>query len=244
MSHSITICQLYPKHMSMYGDWGNTLVLRRRAEAMGVEVTIIDHDLAEPADLAQADLLVGGGGEDSGQLHVHEDLSSHGEVLRGLAADGVPMLLVCGMYQLFGTSVEASNGQVLSGLGIFDAETRTAAERLIGNIAVETEEFGTILGYENHQGRTTLGTGTQAFGKAPKGYGNNGEDGTEGARAVNVFGTYLHGSLLPKNPRFADFLLDTALTRKYQDWQPVVVEDAALAKLTENARRVAGGRPR
>lgn len=244
MSHSITICQLYPKHMNMYGDWGNTLVLQRRAEAMGVEVNIVDHDLGDPADLEKADLLVGGGGEDSGQLHIHDDLLGQGKILSELAADGVPMLVVCGMYQLFGASVEASNGQVLQGLGVFDAVTTSAPERLIGNISVETDEFGTLLGYENHQGRTTLGVQTQALGKALKGCGNNGEDGTEGARAYNVFGTYLHGSLLPKNPKFADFLLDTALTRKYADWQPVVVADQELIELTEQARKVASSRPR
>lgn len=244
MSHSITICQLYPKHMNMYGDWGNTLVLQRRAEAMGVHVTIVDHDLGNPAELATADLIVGGGGEDSGQLHVHRDLLGHGDILRQLAADGVPMLLVCGMYQLFGQSVELNNGRTLQGLGIFDAVTVSADERLIGNIAVDSSNFGTLLGYENHLGRTSLGAGGVALGKTAKGCGNNGEDGTEGAQANNVFGTYLHGSLLPKNPKLADFLLDAALTRKYEDWQPVVVEDQELIELTEQARKVASGRPR
>ncbi|MFC0581588.1 type 1 glutamine amidotransferase [Micrococcoides hystricis] len=244
MSTSLTICQLYPQHLNMYGDWGNTLVLKRRAEAMGVNVTIIDHDLGSPADLSTADLIVGGGGQDSGQLQVHDDLLSQASTLRNLAEDGVPMLMVCGMYQLFGQSFEASSGEVLPGIGIFDAVSTNGKDRLIGNIAVETEDFGTIYGYENHVGRTTLRSGTVPLGKTSKGCGNNGEDGTEGARNHHVFGTYLHGSLLPKNPKFADYLIDTALTRTNKDWEPVVVEDEELIELTENARRVAAGRPR
>lgn len=244
MTPTLSICQLYPADMNMYGDWGNVLTLARRAEAQGLNVEIREHNIGDATDFASVDLIVGGGGQDSAQLKAHADLVKQATALKQLAEAGLPMLVVHGMYQLFGKQVETTSGEIVQGIGIFDAVTTLAKERLLGNITVDTPDFGKLIGYENHLGSTTLSGGTMPLGTCPKGMGNNETDGTEGARAFNVIGTYLHGALLPKNPVLADFLIDTAIQRKEPSWATEVAEDPALVELTEKARKVAASRPR
>ena len=139
------------------------------------------------------------------------------------------MLVVCGAYQLFGHSYRPAVGAALPGLGILDARTvhpGPDVPRCIGNVVVswsappvagapDDEALSTIVGFENHGGRTFLGPTARPLGTVLAGHGNNARDGTEGAVSNNVFGTYLHGSLLPKNPHFADHLLGLALARRY-----------------------------
>jgi len=235
----ITILQLYPDAMNIYGDWGNTLVLKRRLEWHGYTVHLLEYNVGDtfPKDV---DLIVGGGGQDSGQSVVHKDLLSIGQTLRDLANDDVPMLMVCGLYQLFGNFFTMQNGETLEGIHLFNLETHGSPERLVGNIITNSPEFGDIIGYENHSGRTFLGKDVLPFGKVVKGAGNNGQDETEGARYHNVIGTYLHGSLLPKNPLVADSLIESATMKKYGDFTPTVIDD----HFTELARQIAGKRPR
>ena len=239
---TITIIQLYPKDMNLYGDWGNTLVIKKRVEWRGFDVEIIDHNPGDATDFSTGDIFVGGGGQDAGQLAIQDDLLSRGEELKTLANDGAPMLLICGMYQLFGRQFVTNDGSVIRGIGVLPVETTAGAERLIGNITLESDQFGTIVGYENHSGQTFLDDTVQPLGKVVRGAGNNNTDGTEGVRLHNTIATYLHGSLLPKNPTIADFLIAKALERRG------ILTDSLrsleIDALAQTAQNIAAERPR
>ena len=236
---TINLLQLYPRDMNIYGDWGNTLVLKKRLEWHGYTVNLLEYNPGEafPADV---DLIVGGGGQDSGQSKIGEDLLLIGPKLKALADDNVPMLMVCGLYQQFGHFFKTKDGQIIKGIGLLDVETVAGDERMIGNIVTSSDEFGLIVGYENHSGRTTLSAHATALGRVIRGAGNDGKDETEGARYRNVIGTYMHGSLLPKNPVIADWIIEQAVTRKYGEFTPTVIED----RFADLARDVAQRRPR
>jgi CobQ-like glutamine amidotransferase family enzyme len=225
--------------MNIYGDWGNVLTLQRRAQWHGYEVELLEYN---PGDtLPEAiDILIGGGGQDSGQSVIQDDLQKIAPHLQSLAENGTPMLAICGLYQLFGRFFKTKDGVVIPGVGIFDIETHGGPERLIGNIITESSDFGRIVGYENHSGLTYLGKNVQPLGKVIRGAGNNSQDEAEGARVHNVIGSYLHGSLLPKNPRIADWLIEQAATRKYGDFTPSVIDD----RFADEARTIALKRPR
>jgi lipid II isoglutaminyl synthase (glutamine-hydrolysing) len=235
----IDLLQLYPRDMNIYGDWGNVLVLRKRLQLRGYDVRLHEYN---PGDTFpdQVDLIVGGGGQDSGQNKIQADLLQLGGRLRELADDGVPMLAICGLYQLFGNFFKTHTGEVIKGIGLLDVDTVGGPKRLIGNTVLESEEFGTVIGYENHSGQTFLKGGTQPLGTVTKGDGNNGQDSTEGARYRNVVASYLHGSLLPKNPAVADFLVRHAALRRHGSF-----DDAPLdIPFEEQARGDAATRPR
>ena len=235
----INLLQLYPRDMNIYGDWGNTLVLKKRLERHGYGVNLISHNQGDEFP-ANVDLIVGGGGQDSGQSKIEADLAKIGPRLKQLADSGTPMLMVCGLYQQFGHRFTTREGKVIEGLGILDVETFGGDERLIGNIVTESDNFGEIVGYENHSGLTTLGHNSKPFGKVVLGAGNNGQDDTEGAVYRNVIGTYLHGSLLPKNPQVADWLIEKAVRKKFSSFKPEPIDDS----LAEKARIAAKKRPR
>lgn len=234
----IKIVYFYPEQMSIYGDWGNVLTLCRRLQWHGYEPKILQHHPGKtfPKD---ADIFVGGGGQDSGQFLIEPDLLKNAGTIRDYAEDGAVMLLVCGMYQLFGRSFQAANGETMEGLSIFAAESYSGSKRLIGNLVISSP-FGEMVGYENHGGKTVLDAAQESLGSVKKGAGNNGGDKTEGAIYKNVFGTYMHGSLLPKNPVFADALIEKAIIRRYGEFEPNVIDDSFANK----AQAVARGRPR
>ncbi len=204
----IDLVHLYPREMSIYGDLGNTRCLTQRIRRHGYDVQVHDHHPGSTLP-DTPHLLMGGGGQDSGQSRVEDDLSAIADQLRGLAADGVPMIMICGMYQLFGNAFITVDGAELPGLGILDVTTRGHEKRMIGGIVLETE-FGEVVGFENHSGSTVLATGQASFGRVRSGNGNNGNDGTEGAVRHHVVGSYLHGPILPANPRLADHLIARA----------------------------------
>lgn len=210
----LTIVHLYPDEMNIYGDGGNVLALSKRLEWRGIEHNVVDVGVGDDYDFASADIIFGGGGQDKGQTTVAEDLASKADSLREAAASGVVMLMVCGMYQLFGHGFTPHDGDYIPGIGIFDAETTAGKDRMIGNVMVDTA-YGQLVGFENHSGVTTLGLNQPALGEVRMGNGNDGISGEEGAVTQNVYGTYLHGSLLPKNPAFADHLLLSAARRKH-----------------------------
>lgn len=239
MAKPITLLHLYARDMNIYGDLGNVLTIQRRLEWHGYDPKVISYNPGDafPGDV---DIILGGGGQDSGQDTIMEDLQAIGPKLRQLADDGVPMLMVCGLYQLFGKFFKTQDGHIIKGIGLLDCQTYAGSERLIGNIITHSSEFGDIIGYENHSGQTFLGSDAEAFGNVVRGAGNNGKDGLEGARYKNVIGTYLHGSILPKNPVLADFLIEKAITRKYGDFTPTVIDD----HLAIEARKIAAKRPR
>lgn len=235
---SLVIVHLYPKEMNIYGDTGNILVLRRRAEWRGVDVKIVLVGVGQPVP-KDADILLGGGGQDAGQGEIQSDLQSKSPQLHKLANEGVVMLMICGMYQLFGRSFTTGEGKVIAGIGVLPLQTTAGRDRHIGNTRYQMP-FGEVVGYENHSGVTMLDNPADALGNVMLGAGNNKIDGTEGCRITNVFGTYSHGPVLAKNPVFADLLLDLALERKYGplDLQPL---DDTLENL---AHETAASRPR
>lgn len=236
---SIHIVQLYPNDMNIYGDEGNVLVLKRRLEWHGYEPIVTPYNVGD-AFPKNVDIIIGGGGQDSGQLKIYKDLLKLKSTLHELAKNGTPMLVVCGLYQLFGRYFQTATNEKIDGIGLLDIETRATNERLIGNVVSESEEFGEIIGYENHSGQTTLGPQAQPVAKIIKGAGNNSGDGHEGARVHNVIGTYLHGSILPKNPVLADWLIETAVKNRYGSFKPQVIDDL----FADIARDIAKSRPR
>ncbi|NJC22236.1 hypothetical protein BJ994_001312 [Arthrobacter pigmenti] len=236
---TVRILQLYPRDMNIYGDWGNVLVLKQRLAWHGYDAMLLEHNAGDTFP-DEVDLLIGGGGQDSGQVVIQQDLQSNAAHLRALAEDGTPMLAICGLYQLFGRFFKTHDGTLIPGIGILDIETHGGDERLIGNVVARSEEFGDVHGYENHSGQTFLGPGVRPLATVTKGEGNNSTDNHEGARHLNIVASYLHGSLLPKNPAVADFLIEQAVTRKYGSFEPGEVDDS----LAELARQHAGTRPR
>ena len=234
--NELVIVSLYPRDMNIYGDRGNVLALARRAEAHGFAPRLVEVNPGEPLP-EQVDLVVGGGGQDSGQGRVAEDLQRRAGEFRALAEDGTPMLVICGLYQLFGHRFVTHTGEELTGIGVLDVETRGASERMIGNIVLDTEEFGEVVGYENHSGHTRLGPGSRPLGRVVQGAGNNPDDGVEGARSANVIGSYLHGSLLPKNPAISDFLVGEAARRRYGSFTPAAGESETVRRARESAKR-------
>jgi CobQ-like glutamine amidotransferase family enzyme len=225
--------------MNIYGDYGNALVLIRRLQWYGYEPNLLTYNPGDefPKDV---DIVIGGGGQDSGQSKIHEDLMSISEKLKKLANDGTPMLVICGLYQLFGKFFKTVNDETMDGIGIIDIETYGKTERLIGNVISKSENFGVIVGYENHSGQTFLSGKTKPLATVVRGAGNNMKDGHEGATYKNVIGSYLHGSLLPKNPAIADFLIAKAVEQKYGETLEKTIDDS----LTEKARKSATKRPR
>lgn len=250
----IDIMSLYHRDMNIYGDSGNILTVARRAALYGFAPAVHYYDPGG-AWPEQVDLILGGGGQDQGQGRIMEDLAARGPVLHALADDGTPMLMICGLYQLFGDYFQTSAGDRLEGIGIIGAHTVGRDRRMIGNLVDHTDGFGDVIGYENHSGQTYLDDGVRPLGTVDaQGCGNNGEDRTEGARVGNVIGTYMHGSLLPKNPAVADFLIRAAVDRRYG--KGAFVQQAAslpeenrreiadLDDLASRASRVAASRPR
>ncbi len=230
----LTIGWLYPDLMSTYGDRGNIIVLQKRANWRGIDTKILTLSVGSSArDLAKADLIFMGGAQDRQQKIVSEDFSKgKAEMLKEMIENFVPGLYICGAYQFLGKYYKEADGTLIEGIGILDIYTENPGinmPRLIGNIVFQSSflpENMTVVGFENHGGRTYLGKKVKPLGKVLKGYGNNGVDGLEGAIYKNSIGSYLHGPMLPKNPHVADFLLKEALKRKYQ-------KDITLQKLDD-----------
>ena len=247
MRKVLRLAHLYPRLMNIYGDRGNILCLHRRCEARDIELVVEELDLGDPLDPAAYDLVFMGGGQDREQRRIAEDLAADkGEALREAAENDVAMLAVCGGYQLFGRYYQPAAGEELPGAAVFDAWTvhpGEGARRCIGDVAARWEG-GTLVGFENHGGRTYLGSGARPLARVERGFGNNGEDGGEGAVYRNAYGTYLHGSLLPKNPRFTDHLLRLALGRRYGDGELAPLDDSVEEAAHAAALRVAHHRAR
>jgi lipid II isoglutaminyl synthase (glutamine-hydrolysing) len=232
------ILHMYPDEMNTYGDRGNLLTLQKRATWHGLEPVVHYYHVGDRLP-KEIDIVLGGGGQDAAQADIMTDILTIGDQLHTLVSQGVPMVMVCGTYQLFGNRFLTYDGQELQGIGVFDVETIGGSKRLIGNASVETADFGTLYGFENHSGRTYLKHGQQPFGSVVRGNGNNGEDRTEGARTNNAIGTYLHGPLLPNNPLLADGLIRLALHNKgvSVDLQPVDDTLAEAARHTARTRK-------
>jgi lipid II isoglutaminyl synthase (glutamine-hydrolysing) len=212
----LRVCALYPELMNIYADRGNLLLLEQRCRWRGIEFALTAASIGEQLDPSGADLYYIGGGQDRDQKLCANDLAhSKRDDLHSAADRGAVILAVCGGYQLLGHSYQLGD-ETLPGAALVDLVTvRADGPRLIGNVAIEVElEPGVskvLAGFENHGGRTRLGSGERPLGRVLKGRGNDGRSGFEGVRRGNVIGTYLHGPLLPKNAWFADWLIATAL---------------------------------
>lgn len=240
MANTITILHLYPREMNLYGDHGNILTLVKRCEWRGIKTKVIEHEPGQ-AIPKNVDIIFGGGGQDSGQNKIEADLKKIAPELKKLVENGTPTLVICGLYQLFGKYFLTQDEHRIEGIGILNLSTTAGPDRLIGNIIIKNEQFGQIVGYENHSGLTTLEDKSQAFGEVISGAGNNGKDQTEGCFYKNCIGTYLHGPILPKNPKVADFLIETALRRQNPKFTTLAELDDAEEKA---AHRSAASRPR
>lgn len=243
-SPRLRLLYLYPLRMNIYGDRGNVRTLRQRAAWRGLTLEVVHSEVGDEPDVAAADLVLIGGGEDHAQRVVADDLRAlKGPELRRAAADGLPILAVCGGYQLLGASYRPAEGADLPGLDILPLRTvhpGFAARRCTGNVVVAWGDER-LVGFENHGGRTYLEGGTP-LGRVVSGFGNNGEDGQEGCVVDAVYGTYLHGPLLPKNPALADHLLGLATRRRglpelppLDDSLEIRAHDAALAHTERRA---------
>jgi CobQ-like glutamine amidotransferase family enzyme len=252
----LTIHHLYAGMMNLYGDRGNVIAIKKRAEWRGIPVEVVDVGLGEVIQPTGCDIFLFGGGQDREQGLLVEDLSgTKGAALRAIVEDGGVVLGVCGGYQLMGHYYETPEGEKLPGVAIFDMHTRPRSigeARLIGNVLVRVRlpqdassgMIREIVGFENHGGRTELGD-VECLGEVLIGHGNNGRDNTEGARRLNAYGTYLHGSLLPKNPWFTDQLILHALLRvdDTAELEPLddATEQAAFSSIVDRiARRQSG----
>lgn len=211
----LRIAHLYAHFLNIYGDRGNILTLSRRAQWRGINVQVEALGLNAALDPDYWDLYFIGGGQDKQQQIIAEDLLRQKDNLTRASAQGAVILAVCGGYQLLGHYYRPHAGPELKGISLMDAYTVAGNRRMIGNVVVRQSDGSTLVGFENHSGKTYLGAGIQPLGKVEIGNGNNGEDGQEGAQHQHIFGTYLHGSLLPKNPQFADRLLQLALQRRH-----------------------------
>lgn len=214
---TLTLGHLYPEQLNLYGDRGNILTLRRRCQLRGLELRVVELGIGDALAPDEYDMLFIGGGQDKEQAPVAQDLQEMKSIgLWAAIEDDMPVLAVCGGYQLLAHYYRPAEGPDMRGLGVFDAWTihkGAQSPRCTGDIAISWNG-STLVGFENHGGRTYLGT-AKPLGKVLKGYGNNAEDHTEGAVYRNAFGTYMHGSLLPKNPHFADHLIALAFERTY-----------------------------
>lgn len=209
---TLTVVHLYPAEMNIYGDRGNIIALHRRLEWRGLPHRIVEVGPGDRFDVSGADIIFGGGGQDAGQLVVATDLRARSDDLHHAAESGVVLLAICGTYQLLGRRFVTADGEEVTGISLLGLETVAGGGRLIGNVVVDSP-FGHLVGFENHGGRTHLDPDQTPLGRVVRGQGNNGTTGEEGAVRHNVFGTYLHGPVLPKNPTLADELLRRALAR-------------------------------
>ena len=226
---TLRIAHLYSELLNIYGDGGNVLTLKKRYEWRGGNVIVDEINIGD--SLTEHDIYFIGGGQDTQQIEVANDIQKHKEFLISERDRGAVFLGICGGYQLLGHYYQPFESEKLLGIDLLDAYTVAGNNRFIGNVTIETDlvEPETLVGFENHSGLTYLQGATKPLGKTVVGQGNNGVDGTEGARYKNVFGTYLHGSFLPKNPHFADLLIELALGEKLLELDDTVEKSAHVA---------------
>jgi lipid II isoglutaminyl synthase (glutamine-hydrolysing) len=207
---NLRLVWVYPDLLSTYGDRGNLLVLERRAKLRGLSVEQVLVHANQPVP-HQGDIYLLGGGEDLPQILAARRLLADGG-LAAAAGRGAVVFAVCAGYQLLGTEFAGEEGQPVAGLEILDIRSGRGERRGVGEIVAEADpalELPRLTGFENHQGVTRRGPGVAALAHVLTGVGNG--DGTEGAWAGRVLGTYLHGPALVRNPDLADLLLTWAV---------------------------------
>lgn len=239
----LNICHLYPDLMDTYGDRGNIITFQKRCEWRGIKTEVKAVSIGDSLSTAyfDFDLFFFGGGQDRQQTLIGSDLAKKASSIKKSIEGGAVLLSICGGYQLLQKYFKTKEGRKIEGIGLFDAYTVGSNDRMIQNLLIEispeiksaidfvyklpTTNYQ-LIGFENHSGKTYLEGNTKPLGTVIKGAGNNGEDKTEGAVYKNAFGCYLHGSLLPKNPHFADYLIAKALERRYGKIELQPLDDA------------------
>jgi CobQ-like glutamine amidotransferase family enzyme len=212
----LQVCHLYPDLLNLYGDRGNIISFVQRCRWRDIPVSVRAINLGEPVHFKDYDFVFLGGGSDREQNLIAADLIKRRDEFAAAIEDGLVVLAICGGYQLLGKYYLTLEDESIPGLDILDFYTRAGGKRLVGNVAVEVNLGGKklrIAGFENHSGQTYLGS-IHPLGRVLAGQGNNGVDGLEGACYKNVFCSYLHGPLLPKNARLTDHLITLALDRR------------------------------
>ncbi len=243
---TLTVFHLYADTLNLYGDFGNVQTLQRRCEWRGIGCRVLKVGVGQAIDFGECDILFVGGGQDRAQTLVADDLVTHGEMIRQRVEEGMVSLTICGGFQLLGRSFLTSDGVTLPGIGVFAADTVAGTGRLIGDVVIDTRDNPhewlrhggdpTLVGFENHSGHTRLDPGLEPLGRVVCGYGNEGDGQFEGAVHKHCVGTYLHGSLLPKNPWLADRLIATALRERYGTGDPLPpLEDSLERRAHERA---------
>ena len=226
----LKICHMYPDVLNLYGDRGNVLCMTRRLKWRGIDASVTKLPIGDSRSLAGFDLVFIGGGQDFEQQVLLSDLHrGKDKEIKAAIEDGVTFLTICGGYQMLGSYYETFDGKRCDFIGALDLYTKGSVKRMIGNYKFQCSPSAggsVVVGFENHSGKTWLGSGLEPLGKVLSGYGNNGEDGSEGAHYKNVFGTYSHGPLLPKNPELCDLILKTALERKYGSAELLPLDDS------------------
>jgi CobQ-like glutamine amidotransferase family enzyme len=236
---NLRIAHLYAHFLNIYGDRGNIITLIQRSRWRGIDVAVDAIGLEQEFAADQYDLFFVGGGQDKQQQVIAKDLQRLSRTIHQAVESGAVILAVCGGYQLLGHYYKPHQGDELKGISLIDAHTVAGHRRMIGNVVVGRMDGSTLVGFENHSGRTFLGNGVEPLGKVVTGNGNNGDDGFEGAAQPvgkgKVYGTYLHGSLLPKNPALADELIELALRRRFSDVNLARLDDALETTAHETA---------
>jgi CobQ-like glutamine amidotransferase family enzyme len=245
VTRPLRLLALYPEQMNIYADRGNMIFLRRRCEWRGIGFEYAAAGPGETFDPGAHDLIYVGGGQDRDQRLVAEDMvRTKRDAVAAAVDDGAVLLAVCGGYQLLGHSYQLGDERI-AGLGLADLETiREDGPRLIGNVSIEVDLGAgpqVVAGFENHGGRTYLGAGAEPLGRVINGFGNNGSDGFEGVRRGTVFGTYLHGPLLPKNAWLADRLTQLAIARGGASEPELAPLDDRLEDAAHERARAAAG---
>lgn len=207
----IKIAHLYPDELNLYGDSGNVLCLYNRLIWRGYDVSVEHIGIGDR--LNDFDILFIGGGQDREMKIIENDLRRKADMISYSVQQGRVVLAICGGYQLLGQFYRTFDGDEIKLTGALPFYTEGSDVRMIGNFVYQTE-FGKVVGFENHSGKTYLGKSLKPLGKIITGFGNNGADSTEGVLYKNTFGTYAHGPVLPKNPAFADELIKRALDTK------------------------------
>lgn len=240
--YDLNICHLYPDLLNIYGDKGNILALTRRAQWNNINVSVTNITIGDSFDSSLYDIFFLGGGQDYEQEIIQNDvLNQKGSEIKNAVAGNKVFLCICGGYQLMGKYYKTWDGKEIEFLGALDLWTVGGKERMIGNIVFESDLINDngnplkIVGFENHSGRTYLGNGIRPLGKVLSGNGNNGQDGYEGAVYNNVYCSYSHGSLLPKNPLLTDHLISLALKQKYTDFDKLVQLDYTFENAARNS---------
>lgn len=223
--HELTVFHFMPDKLNLYSDIGNIMALKYRAKQRNIKLNVVDINETDNIDLSKADIFFIGGGSDREQSLATKELAKIKKQLKSAIEDGLPGLTICGGYQFLGEKYTTPDGEVLEGLNILDFYTESQTERLTGDVVIESDTFGTIVGFENHGGRTYHKFDT--LGHVTYGYGNNATDQKEGIHYKNLLGTYLHGPVLPKNHEMTDYLLEAAAKRKGIPFEPKHIDNTA-----------------